>query len=52
MCAFTALIAEKMETLSVRGPGWQMLRASGRFAGGGSPTLAGQKMDDWGWASG
>ena len=47
----TASRIEKMETLSVRGPGWQMLRVSGRQAGGGALTLAGQKMDEWGWAS-
>jgi len=28
-----------------------MLRVSGRQAGGGALTLAGQKMDEWGWAS-
>ena len=40
-----------MESLSAWGPGWQMLRVSGRQAGGGALTLAGQKMDEWGWAS-
>ena len=33
------------------GPCWQMLRASGRQAGGGSSTLADQKIDEWGWVS-
>jgi len=44
MYAFT-LISDKMESLSAGGPGWQVLRVSGRQTGGGSPTLAGQKMD-------
>ena len=39
-----------MENLSAGGPGWQVL-VSGRQAGGGSNTLAGQKMNEWGWAS-
>ena len=46
MCAFTASRSEKIESLSTGGgPGWQVLRVSGRQTGGGSPTLAGQKMD-------
>jgi hypothetical protein len=40
-----------MESLSAGGPGWQVLIVSGRQAGGGSTTLAGQKVDnssgDW-----
>ena len=40
-----------MESLSAGGPGWQVLIVSGRQAGGGSTTLAGQKVDEWGWAS-
>ena len=31
--------------------GWQVLRVSGTQAGGGFSILAGQYMDDWGWAS-
>ena len=52
MCAFTASRSEKMESLSTGGPGWQVLRVpAGRQAGGGvSPPLAGQNMDEWGWA--
>ena len=50
LCFYT-LRSEKMESLSTGGPGWQVLRASGRQAGGGLSTLAGQKMDEWGWAS-
>jgi hypothetical protein len=33
MCAFTALRYEKMESLFAGGPGWQVLRVSGRQAG-------------------
>ena len=52
MCAFTASRSEKMESLSAGGPGWQVLRVSGLWqAGGGFSTFAGQKMDEWGWAS-
>ena len=51
MLAFTALRSEKMENLSAGGPGWQVLRVPGRQAGGGFPTLAGQYMDERGWAS-
>jgi len=40
-----------MESLSAEGPGWQVLRVSGRQAGGGSSPLACQEMDEWGWAS-
>jgi len=37
----------KMESLSAGGPGWQVLiKVSGRQAGGGSSTLAGQKIDE------
>jgi len=50
MCAFTASRSEKTESLSAGGPSWQVLRVSGRQAGGGFSTLAGQKMDQWGWA--
>jgi len=50
-CAFTALRFEKMESLSAGSPVWQVLRVSGRQAGGGFSTFAGQKMDEWGWAS-
>ena len=53
MCDFAALRSEILESLSTGGPGWQVLRissVSGRWAGGGSNTLAGQKMDEWGWA--
>jgi len=39
-----------MENLSAVGPGWQGLGVSSRQAAGGSSTLAGQKMDEWGWA--
>ena len=49
MWAFTALIFEKMESLSAGSPGWQVSRVSGRQDGGGFFTLAGQKMDEWGW---
>jgi len=34
MCAFTASRSEKMESLSAGGPVWQVLRVSGRQAGG------------------
>ena len=51
MCASTASRSEKMESLSAGGPRWQVLRVSGRQAGGGFFTLAGQSMDEWGWAS-
>jgi len=40
-----------MEGLYAGGPGWQVLRASIRQAGGGGSTLAALKMDNWGWAS-
>jgi hypothetical protein len=40
-----------MESLSAEGPGWQVLRVSGRQAVEGFSTLAGQKMDEWGWAT-
>ena len=48
MCVFTALRYEKIESLSAGGPGWQVLRVSGRQAEGGFSTLAGQNMDEWG----
>ena len=51
MYAFTASRSEKMESLSAGSPVWQVLRVSGRQAGGGFSTFAGQKMDEWGWAS-
>ena len=51
MCAFTASRSETMESLSTGGPGWQVLGLSVRQAGGGFSTLAGQNMDEWGWAS-
>jgi len=51
MCAFTASRSEEMESLSAGGPRWQVLGVSGRQAGGGFSTLAGQKMDEWGLAS-
>ena len=51
MCALTASRSEKMESLSAGSPVWQVLRVSGRQAGEGFSTLAGQKMDEWGWAS-
>jgi len=51
MCAFTASRFEKMENLFAGGLRWQVLRVSGRQAGGGFSTLAGQNMDEWGWAS-
>ena len=50
MCAFTASRSERMESLSAEGPRWQVLRVSGRQAGGGFFTLAGQSMDEWRWA--
>ena len=43
--------SEKMESLSAGGPGWQVLRVSGRQTWGGFSILAGQNMDGWGWAS-
>ena len=46
------LEACKMEDLSVGGPGWQVLGVSGRQTGGRFSTLAGQKVDEWGWAHG
>ena len=48
MCAFTASRSERIESLSAEGPGWQVLRVSGRQAGEGFSTLAGQNMDEWG----
>ena len=51
MCAFIALRSEKIESLSGGGLRWQVLRASGRQAGRGFSILAGQNMDEWGWAS-
>ena len=51
MCAFTASRSEKLESRSAGGPGWQVLRVSGRQAGGGSSTVACQNLDEWGWAS-
>ena len=51
MCAFTTSRSKKMESLSAGGPGWQVLRVSGRQAGGGLSTLVDQNMDEWGWAS-
>jgi hypothetical protein len=51
MCASTASRSEKMESLSAGGPDWQVYIVSGMQAGGGSSTLAGQNMDEWGWAS-
>jgi hypothetical protein len=50
MSAFTASSSKNMESLFAGGPGWQVLRESGRQAGGGFSTLAGQNMDEWGWA--
>ena len=43
---FTASRSEKMEGLSTEGNNWQVLKVPGRWAGGGSSTLAGQKMDE------
>jgi hypothetical protein len=40
-----------MESLSAGSLGWQVIIVSGRQAGGEFSTLAGQKMDEWGWAS-
>ena len=40
-----------MKSRSAGGPGWQVLRVFGRQGGRGFSTLAGQKMDEWGWAS-
>jgi hypothetical protein len=37
-----------MESLSAGYHRWQVLRACGRQAGKGSPTLAGQNVDEWG----
>jgi len=51
ICACAALRSEKMESLSAGGPGWQVLRVSDRQAVGWFSTLAGQNMDEWGWAS-
>ena len=52
MCApLKASRFEKMESFSAGGPGLQVLRVSGRQAGGGFSTLAGQNMGEWGWAS-
>jgi hypothetical protein len=51
MCAFTASRSENMESLSAGGPGWQVSQVSGRQVCGGFTTLAGQKMDVWGWSS-
>jgi hypothetical protein len=39
MLAFTALISEKMESLSARGPRWQVSTVSSRQAGGVLPPL-------------
>jgi len=52
MCAFTGSRSEKMESLSAEGPGFQVLRVSGRqLQARGACTLSGQKMDEWGWVS-
>ena len=45
MCAFTASRSEEMESLSAGGPRWQVLGVSGRQAGGGFSTLAGQNKN-------
>jgi hypothetical protein len=50
-CAFTASRSEKIQSFSAGGPGWQVLRVCGRQTKGGFSTLAGQNLDDWGWAS-
>ena len=49
MSDLTASRSEKMEILSAGGPGWQVLRVSGRQAGGGFSTLSGQNMDERRW---
>ena len=41
-----------MESLPAGVPAWQVLGVSGRQTGGRFSTLAGQKMDEWGWAHG
>jgi len=46
MCAFTTSRSKKMESLSAGGPGWQVLRVSGRQAGGGSSIFASQKLNE------
>ena len=51
MCAFIASKSEKIESLSAGNPDWHVLRVSGWQAGGRFFTLAGQKMDEWGWVS-
>jgi hypothetical protein len=51
VCFHSISRSEKMENLSAGGPGWQVLGVSGWQTGEGSPTLAGQEMDEWGWAS-
>jgi hypothetical protein len=52
MCApLTALRSENMENFSAEGPGWQMLRVSGRQARGRVFHPCWQNMDEWGWES-
>ena len=41
-----------MESLPAGVPAWQVLGVSGRQTGGRFSTLAGQKVDEWGWAHG
>jgi len=40
-----------LESLSAGGPGWRVLRVSGRRVGGGFSNLAGQNIGEWGWAA-
>ena len=52
MRALTASRSDKMERLSAGGPRWQVFfRVPGNLSGGGFSTLAGQNLDEWGWAS-
>jgi hypothetical protein len=51
MCAFTTSRSEKMKSIYAGGPRWQVLGVPVRQAEGGVSNLAGQNMDEWGWAS-
>jgi hypothetical protein len=47
---FCSILRSK-NTERLSGEGIWLKGVSGRQAGGGSSTFAGQKMDEWGWAS-
>jgi hypothetical protein len=51
MCASTAWSSEKMESLWAEDIDLQVWMLPGRRTRGGASTLAGQKIDEWGWSS-